>query len=521
MPHNLLDLPDTIPTVTLHGQYVHIDGRPFTGAIEIAAPSPLTFPDVDMFISGSIVVPLNAEGSFAVTLPATDTEGTNPKDWAYTITERLHGTVDRKSYQIKLPSFPAEVSLVDIAPSDPSTPNYVPVTGLDTHVFTGTAAPTDELGDEGDVYIQMEPFTVLGKTDTRLVVWRRQFAVWTKTSGDIRAGRWHVTNAPTNSDTVPLGDILLRADTGDVYQRNAAGWGSPIGNLKGPKGDTGAIGPAGPQGPQGPKGDPGSGSVNSVNGDLGPEIILDAADVGALPVSEKGAAGGVASLDTNGKLLAVQKPLYVASEIGALAATEKGAASGVATLDANGKLTTTQKPAYTAAEVGAQATGTAVLLSGAQTIAGTKTFSSAPVLPNGVNITGGHGHFQASWKTADTSRSNTATSAIDSDMQLPVAANGVYDIEVVAVWTHGGGGFRCDFSAPSGAAMAYTDNDGFGLANLGTDSTFNATSGTSFKGLLRVGSTAGNVSFRWAQNTSNAAATVLKAGSFIKAVRLD
>lgn len=72
---------------------------------------------------------------------------------------------------------------------------------------------------------------------------------------------------------------------------------------QGPKGDTGPTGPAGPTGPQGPKGDPGSGSVNSVNGDLGPDITLDASDVGAIPASQKGVAGGVASLNAEGKVI--------------------------------------------------------------------------------------------------------------------------------------------------------------------------------------------------------------------------
>ena len=43
-----------------------------------------------------------------------------------------------------------------------------------------------------------------------------------------------------------------------------------------------------------------------------------------------------------------------ASEVGAIPATEKGAASGVATLGTDGKLTAAQKPAYTASEVGAR-----------------------------------------------------------------------------------------------------------------------------------------------------------------------
>lgn len=55
-----------------------------------------------------------------------------------------------------------------------------------------------------------------------------------------------------------------------------------------PKGDKGD------KGDKGAKGDPGAGSVNSVNGDLGPNIVLNAASVGALPAeTTAGDIGGV------------------------------------------------------------------------------------------------------------------------------------------------------------------------------------------------------------------------------------
>ena len=44
---------------------------------------------------------------------------------------------------------------------------------------------------------------------------------------------------------------------------------------------------------------------------------------------------------------------YTAQQVGAIPASQKGAAGGVAELDGSGKLTDAQKPGYTAAEVGA------------------------------------------------------------------------------------------------------------------------------------------------------------------------
>ena len=70
--------------------------------------------------------------------------------------------------------------------------------------------------------------------------------------------------------------------------------------------------------------------------------------------TEKGQPGGVAELDSTGKVPTEQLPSmdYVPN-------SQKGIANGVATLDGSGKLTASQKATYTASEVGADSAGTA------------------------------------------------------------------------------------------------------------------------------------------------------------------
>ncbi|MCF0087173.1 MULTISPECIES: right-handed parallel beta-helix repeat-containing protein [unclassified Streptomyces] len=123
-------------------------------------------------------------------------------------------------------------------------------------------------------------------------------------------------------------------------------------------------------------------------------------------------------------------------------------------------------------------------------------------------------------KSADTPRTSTVTTTADPHLTLPVAPNATYDVECVAVWTTGGGGLRATWAAPSGAGMVWTDNDGVGIATPTGVVTFSATTGTTFKGTLVVGSTAGSLTLSWAQSTSNAAATTLKAGSILKLTRI-
>ena len=67
---------------------------------------------------------------------------------------------------------------------------------------------------------------------------------------------------------------------------------------------------------------------------------LTAADVGAIPTTEKGAQNGVATLGSDGKIPSAQLP-----SMSFIPTSAKGAANGVATLDGNGKVPTAQIPA--------------------------------------------------------------------------------------------------------------------------------------------------------------------------------
>lgn len=307
-----MGLPESIPTVTVSGRYLAPDGTPLTGQVIWRAPSLLTFPSADVFLGGPVTAPLDASGRFEVVLPATDAPGMNPNNWAYTVSEQLTGVPANRSYSVLLPQSTPVVDLADVVPADPTTPTYVPVPG--SQILTGTAAPTAALGAPGDYYVQYDVRTLLGLTHTTVTTWKRTGGTWAKAGGDIRGSQIFLNNATTPSTDAKAGDLLIRTDTGDMWQRSATGWGSTVGNIKGPtgaagpQGATGPQGPAGaastvpgpqgpagpqgttgatgPTGPQGPKGDPGTGSgtVVSVNGKTpngAGAVTLTAADIGA------------------------------------------------------------------------------------------------------------------------------------------------------------------------------------------------------------------------------------------------
>lgn len=106
-----------------------------------------------------------------------------------------------------------------------------------------------------------------------------------------------------------------------------------------------------------------------------------------------GQQGQYVGFDSNGAAVATSKPTYTASEVGArpstwtptasevgaIPATEKGAASGVATLGTDGKLTAAQKPAYTASEVGARPSTWTPTASDVGAVPTTRTINSKPL----------------------------------------------------------------------------------------------------------------------------------------------
>lgn len=385
--------------MTVRGRFLDPSGRPLSGSLVFRAPATLTFPAADVILGGPVTVQLDAQGAIEVTLPATDAPDMDPTGWAYIVTEQLSGIPVGRSYNVLLPRVQPEVDLADIAPTDPAKPNYVGVPGPQgdrgptgppgSRIYSGATVPGAGLGVDGDLYVRYESTTFLGVTSTTVSTWQRSAGVWTQLGGEVRGAAWYLSNATTPSTSTRPGDLLLRTDTGDIWQRTGSGWGTAVGNLKGPKGDKGDGGSAGATGP--------AGVVQSVNGKSSAAITLTAADVGALATAAAGAASGVATLGADGRVPTSQLPtssgggavasvngktgtvVLTAADIGALdlaAADDRYVQpSTIPVQSVAGKTgTVTLVPG----DVGAEAAGTSVLLAGTQTVAGSKTFSSVP-----------------------------------------------------------------------------------------------------------------------------------------------
>lgn len=167
--------------------------------------------------------------------------------------------------------------------------------------YTGEGPPSDELGFNGDSYLDL----------TTGDVYKRDPNTWTKTGNlkgdDGKQGSAILTGSGApKADAGDIGDLYLDTKTGDVYEKTADGW-KKIANLQGP---------AGPQGPKGPKGDAGS-VGSSGSGD-------DGGGKGTIKTSTGSDKDGKGKSAQGGKLPKTATSLPTLILIGSLLATAGG-----------------------------------------------------------------------------------------------------------------------------------------------------------------------------------------------------
>lgn len=291
-----MPLPEGVPTVTVTGRYLTPRGEPLAGSVVFRAPSLITLPDSDVILGGPVAAEL-VQGAFSVTLLATDAPGMNPDGWSYTVTEQLAGVASNRSYQVLLPSATPTIDLADIAPTDPTTPNYVAVPGASAfeiavaHGFTGTEAewlatlvgPTGEQGPRGEQGERGEQGA---------------------TGEQGPAGEDGAPGAPGVVQSVNgQSAAIVVLDAEDVHAVPDTAPGAPGGVAQ--LDETGKVPAA--QLPDGI----GGGDVTTVNGiepDASGNVTLTPTDVGAIPTTARGTANGVAGLGSDGKVPTAQLP---------------------------------------------------------------------------------------------------------------------------------------------------------------------------------------------------------------------
>ncbi|MGJ5831438.1 hypothetical protein [Streptomyces ossamyceticus] len=143
-------------------------------------------------------------------------------------------------------------------------------------------------------------------------------------------------------------------------------------------------------------------------------------------------------------------------------------------------------------------------------------------------------------KTADTSRAATTTFADDDHLTYTVEANAVYVMDgALKYFADNTPDIKVQFTTPSGTLGEWmwlmpgsgtlaTGTAGYSIRTETNDvggsrtgyGTSDSTMFTPISGLWRIGSTAGSITLQWAQNTSNATATVMYTDSWLRFLRI-
>jgi len=173
---------------------------------------------------------------------------------------------------------------------------------------------------------------------------------------------------------------------------------------------------------------------------------------------------------------------------------------------------------------------------------GTSVVRLAAVLSGDMLVSGGSGgnpswstlkttlanRIQVIRKTADQIVNNSATTVNDTDLKFPIESDGIWAFEL---WLQINSGstpdFKIAFAVPASALAEFQVSGDMGKAGTGdtpvailNDLAAVAVSGRAtedfvvmVRGKVVAGGTAGNVQFKWAQNTANASDSIVRANS--------
>ncbi|MGW3499371.1 hypothetical protein ACWDMY_01315 [Streptomyces globisporus] len=171
------------------------------------------------------------------------------------------------------------------------------------------------------------------------------------------------------------------------------------------------------------------------------------------------------------------------------------------------------------------APGANLSVSGNLTVTGTATLNSTATVNGNAVINGsltvsGVGQTQFVRKTADESVTSSTTLQNDNHLVLPVVANATYSLFLMCIFSGGTvGDIKFDWTVPTGTVLRWSDQTGTsGLhSNVDVYSAPGGTTQVAFQVWATVvtSGTAGNIQFRWAQNASDATATIVRANSHL------
>lgn len=154
--------PNDVITRTVTGTYYNSLGDPAKGRVTFTPTARIVDENDAVIVEDALTAPLDANGSFSIELPTTDNPLLYPSGWAYEVSIRIYGVKPQKFY-VYIPygdgsSVDLNIDLISsnfgVSPgagSPQATPG--PIGPRGPGVIVGTGAPSNSVGQDGDVYI--------------------------------------------------------------------------------------------------------------------------------------------------------------------------------------------------------------------------------------------------------------------------------------------------------------------------------------------------------------------------------
>ncbi|MGI5292782.1 hypothetical protein ACQEVF_57055 [Nonomuraea polychroma] len=124
-----MPLPPSVGFCTIRGTYLDFAGRPATGQVVFTSPTPLlATAEPALLLPTPVIAPL-VNGTFDITLPASDDPDVVPNGWTYLVTEQFTNGQTGRTFHLQARAG-QQIDLVTAVPVAPVTPTIDPVVSV-------------------------------------------------------------------------------------------------------------------------------------------------------------------------------------------------------------------------------------------------------------------------------------------------------------------------------------------------------------------------------------------------------